>query len=310
LLAECYRGARTTPTKPYLNAIMDADLLPSFDVSSRAGAPQRTRGRLEVAFRRRAERTVVERLFQEGAAKGRLPRDHGRGCPDVALINLAGGLTGGDEMTTVLRWADGTRAGATTQAAEKIYRAQAGTVRVDTTLAVGTDAWAEWLPQETILFERGDLERRLTIDVAAGGRVLACEPLVLGRLAMGERLASARLVDRIEVRLGGELVWLDVTRLDPPLPPVLDAPELGGGARAFATVLYVGADAAARREAMRELAAELPVAAGVTVMGPVLLARLHDPEPLAMRRALVQLLQAMRARLGELPARLPRLWHT
>ena len=289
---------------------MDADLLPPADTSSRAAAPQRTSGRLEVSFRRRGERTVVERLYQEGAAKGRLPRDHGRGCPDVALINLAGGLTGGDEMTTVLRWGDGTRAGATTQAAEKIYRAQAGTVRIDTTLAVGKGAWAEWLPQETILFERGDLERRLVIDLAAGGRVLACEPLVLGRLAMGERLTAARLVDRIEIRLDGDLLWLDVTRLDPPLPPVLDAPELGGGARAFATVLYVGEDAAARRDTMRERVAELPVAAGVTVMGPVLLVRLHDREPLAMRRALVQLLVAMRAGLGDLPARLPRLWHT
>ncbi len=289
---------------------MDNETLPLETVTDGSAAPQRTSGRLDVAFRRRRGQTVLDRLYQEGAAKGRLPRDHGRGCPDLAIINLAGGLTGGDVMDTAITWGQGTVAGATTQAAEKIYRAEAGSVAVTTRLRVGPGAWAEWLPQETILFERSALDRRLCVEVAGGGRLLAVEPLVFGRLAMGETLARATLRDRIEVHVDGHLAWLDATRLEPPMDVALDAPFRGGGARALATVLYVAPEAEERSDVVRELARAQGVAAGVTCLGPVLLARLHDASPLALRRALVHFLTRLRARLGDLPPRLPRLWQS
>jgi len=288
---------------------MDAPAIDRFDPFVGEAPPQRTTGELEVVFRRRDGATVVERLYQDGAARARLPREDARGLRDVTLINLAGGLTGGDVFSQRLVWAAGAAAGATTQAAEKIYRAAADDVRIRTELAVGPGAWAEWLPQETILFEGAALDRRLRVDLQGDGRLLAVEPVVFGRLAMGERLRYARLTDRLDVRVDGRRVWLDVNRLVPPVDALLDRPALGGGARAVATVLYVGSDAAARLGELRAIVDAAPVTAAVGRLDAVVVARLVDPAPAALRRALVEVLERARATLGAWPPQLPRAWH-
>ena len=291
------------------NVITGAPVIDRFDSSVGQAPPQRTSGELEVVFRRRDGATVVERLYQEGAARARLPREDARGLRDVTLINLAGGLTGGDVFSQRLVWADGAAAGATTQAAERIYRAAAGSVTIRTELQVGRGAWAEWLPQETILFEGAALDRRLCVDVAGDGRLLAVEPIVFGRLAMGERVRYGRLTDRLDVRVDGRRVWLDVNRLVPPVDALLDRPALGDGARAVATLLYVGADAAARLVELRAIVAEAPVTAAVSRLDAVVVARLVAPAPAALRRALVEVLERARAALGAWPPQLPRAWH-
>ncbi len=288
---------------------MDTFTIAPFDPAVGDPAPQRTTGELEVVFRRRGGATVIERLYQDGAAKARSPRQRERGLRDVTLINLAGGLTGGDRVRHRLVWGRDTAAGATTQAAEKIYRAAAGAVRLDTELAVAPGAWAEWLPQETILFDGAVLERRLALDVAGDGRLLAVEPVVFGRLAMAEQVRRGRLVDRIEVRVDGHLVWLDVNRLVAPVDLRLDRPALGGGARALATILYVGPDAGTRLDELRAILADAPIDAAASRLGPVVVARLLDADPLALRRALVKVLERARAAFGGWPRRLPRLWH-
>jgi len=70
------------------------------------------------------------------------------------------------------------------------------------------------LPQETILFDRCSLERRLMVDMAVGAWFLGVEMLVFGRAAMGERVGVARLRDLIQIRRGGELLLHDAIRLD------------------------------------------------------------------------------------------------
>jgi urease accessory protein len=288
---------------------MDALPIAPFDHAVGDPAPQRTTADIEVVFRRRGEATVVERLYQDGAGKARLPREAARGIKDLTLINLAGGLTGGDVFRQRVVWEAGSQAGATTQAAEKIYRAAADDVRIRTELVVGPEAWAEWLPQETILFEGAALDRRLTVDVAGDGRLLAVEPLVFGRLAMGERLRHTHLRDRLDVRVDGRRVWFDVNRLTPPVEALLDRPALGDGARAMATLLYVAADAGERLADLRAIVDDAAVAAGVSRLGPVAVARLVAPDPAALRRALVGALGRARAEFGGWPACLPRAWH-
>ena len=88
-----------------------------------AGEPalQRTSGTLRLAFKRGPSDTVLDRLFQEGAARARMPRVTRREPPEAVLINTAGGLTGGDRFETEVRVGAGAHAVITTQASEKIY---------------------------------------------------------------------------------------------------------------------------------------------------------------------------------------------
>ena len=86
------------------------------------------RGELGVAWT--AGRTRVDRLYQEGAAKIRMPRTVGDPL-EAVLINTAGGLTGGDRLDWSIHVGDGASATVTTQTCEKVYRASSDIAKVD-----------------------------------------------------------------------------------------------------------------------------------------------------------------------------------
>ncbi len=268
----------------------------------------RAEGRLEVGFKALAGRTVLARLHQQGCAKARLPRPAAGLPPELVMINLAGGITGGDRITQVLDWAPGTHAVATTQAAEKIYRASrhSAPAELDNRLTVGARALAEWLPQTTILFDGARLRRRWRAELAADARLLAVEALQFGRTAMGETVRSGLIEDSWRIWRAGRLVFGDGLRLSGAIQATLDRPAVASGARALATVLYVGTDAP-------DLLA--PVRAGLddarygaaSRRGDLLVIRLIAADGAALQRLLEPCLMTLRAAAG-LPAGLPKQW--
>lgn len=175
---------------------------------------QRSAGRAAVAFRLGSGgRTVLADLHQSAPCRALLPLSED--LPTAVYATTCGGLTGGDHVRFDLRVEAGAAARATTQAAERVYRARVadGPARVGNTVHVGEGAYAEWLPQETILFDGARLARRTVFDLVADASVLACELRVLGRAAHGETFGQGFLADRIEVRRAGKLEWVDALRL-------------------------------------------------------------------------------------------------
>ena len=90
---------------------------------------QRTRGTAEVGL----AGGRLQRLFQQGSAKAIVLHPG----PEVVFLNTAGGVTGGDELDYRLR--TDASATATTQTAERAYRAAEDMARIDKVLPVG---WA------------------------------------------------------------------------------------------------------------------------------------------------------------------------
>ncbi|MGE0719376.1 MAG: urease accessory protein UreD, partial [Alphaproteobacteria bacterium] len=169
---------------------------------------------------------------------------------------------------------------------------------------------AEWLPQETILFDGARLRRKTEADVAPGGRLLALEMVVFGRIARGEAFRRGLLTDDWRIRVGGRLVWADALRLEEPMAPLFDAPAGLAGARAMATLVLVGGDGAAARDAVREVAEGAPdVRIGASVVGPVMVARFLGADARNLRSAVIGAVGAVRSRLAGLPHRLPELWY-
>src|SRR5262249_56092175 len=82
-----------------------------------------------------------------------------------------------------------------------------GPCAIDVAVGVEEGAALDWLPQETIVFEGARLRRRTVAEVAAGGALLACEMVVLGRAASGERFQSGLLFDSWAGRRARRLVW-------------------------------------------------------------------------------------------------------
>jgi urease accessory protein len=229
----------------------------------------------------------------------------------AVLLTTTGGLTGGDRTSVALRVAANARATLTTQAAEKLYRALPGAPAVECTvsLTVAAGGWAEWLAQETILFNGARLRRSFSADLAAGSRMLAVESIVFGRKAMGEELQVGMLHESWRIRRAGRLVWADAVRLDGDVAALRRAPFGFGDATACATLVYAGEDAGALVEPARAWLANAGHGAGVTLLGDMLIIRLLDADAPAMRSRIIGLAGLVRRLSAGLSGTLPRVWH-
>jgi len=275
-----------------------------------AGSPdalERSTGRVEIAFKRRGPVTTLASLYQAGCGKARLPRPGTAGHAEAVLINLAGGLTGGDRLDWQITWHEGAAATVSGQAAEKIYRAPGtSTAVIETRLDVAAEATAFWLPQETILFDRARLCRQNRFSVARGGRLLAVEAVIMGRRAMGETVTSGLFDESVEVRYADRLLLAERQRYRGSLAALLAHPAVGHGATVLVSLLYVGEAAGKRLGAVREALGETPAAA--TAPDPdLLLVRWLAPSPTGLRNHLVAALFALQRALG-LSRQLPRVW--
>jgi len=259
---------------------------------------QRARGEGRVMATVRDGKTEITSLYQEGCAKIRLPHTHSDALQAV-LMNTAGGLTGGDHINWSATANPGAKLVLTTPACERVYRSLGSDAVVDNHLLAHAGAHIDWLPQETILFEGGRLDRRLDVDLDEGATLTAVEAVLLGREAMGEAARGAKLRDNWRIRRKGRLIHAEATVLS------ADALERDGlslldGALAFATVLHIGPDAERKLEAVRAL---LPETGGASVIGERLTVRLLARSGIALRRSLSPII-ALLSSAGSVP----RLW--
>lgn len=186
-----------------------------------------------------------------------------------------------------------------------IYRALPGSdaALVRNRLHVAAGACLEWLPQETILFDRCAVDRRLDVELADDAWFLGVELLVFGRAAMGEQVLHARLRDAIRVRRGGRWLLHDAVRLEGEVDAALRRATIGGGARAVATLVHLAPGAEAALDAVRAAMAEAVDEAGASAWNGMLVARILAADAAALRRAVIVALQVLRA-----PRPLPRVW--
>jgi len=258
-------------------------------------------GRL--AVRRSAGRSRLARLYQEGAAKIRMPAVDADPF-EAVLINTAGGLTGGDRLAWQVEVDDGAAATVTTQACEKVYRSAGGRAEVSCSLGVGRDACLAWLPQETIVYREAALARRFEVDLAPGARLLMAEATVFGRLAMGESVDRGMFRDRWRVRRDGRLVHAEEFAVGPDIAATLARSAATGGATAMATVLLIDDDPGRHLDAVRAILGDAGGASAWSVGGSgKLLARLVAEDGYCLRRRLVPLLDLLNGKAG-----LPKTW--
>ncbi len=269
---------------------------------------QRMDGVARVAVVCRGGATVLADLYQRSPAKAMFPRIDGKDCREVVFLNTAGGIAGGDRLHFALTASDGAIITATTQTAERVYRALREPGRVTTQIEARGGATLEWLPQETIVFERGRLVRETVIHCDSTARVLAMDWLLLGRIASGETLLTAEIRDSWRVHRDGRLIWADSFRLEGDIASQVARPSLLAGCTALATILYAAADAEAHLDRARDDLAALPVRAGATFINGLLICRLAAGLASDLRRAVTTFLRTFRAELGGFPPGLPKVW--
>ncbi len=257
----------------------------------------RARGTLQVRAKCRDDQTVLADLRASGSLKALFPHGN-RKALDVVFLNTAGGMTGGDVFEVDAAADAGARLALTTQAAERIYGAvDPSPARLTTRLTAAPGARIDWLPQETIFFDRGALRRSLDVDLAGDAAFLMVEPLVFGRKTMGEIVSTASFADDVRVRRDGTLIFADAVRLSGDIHAQLQGTATAQGNIAMASVLYVAPDAEAHLKPLQEL---MPATGGVSLIRDgVLFARILAPDSYLLRQSLVPIMAHLRG--GPLP---------
>lgn len=262
-------------------------------------AANRARGRIALAVAWRAGRTRRTRVHEDGSLRIRFLNADADAL-EAVIVNTGGGMTGGDRFAVDVALEEGANLVVGTAAAEKIYRSTGVDGKVNVTLTVGANAKLAWLPQETILFDRARLKRRIEIDLADKASLLMVEAVVFGRAAMGEAMAEGLFADHWRLRRGGALIFAEATRLDGAIAAKLAAAASAKGGIAVATVLIAPGDAATTY-VVRELEAQFAGEVGISAWNGFALARLCAKDGAALRHDLILMLAALKTPV-------PRLW--
>jgi len=263
-------------------------------------AANRARGSVTFDVHQVEGLTRRRHLHESGSLRVRFPSPEAEGLSAV-FVNTAGGVAGGDRFDIEISTGEGSRLAVTTAAAEKIYRAAGPAARLDIALKLAAGSHLAWLPQETILFDRARLARRIEIDLAESASLLLCEIVVFGRAAMGERMQTGEFVDRWRMRRGGRLVFAETVRLEGDVGAKLARPAIAKGGVAVGTALIVPGDEPLI-ERIRELTKSFGGEVGLSAWNGFAMARFCAQDAARLRTD-------MAAVLGRATgSALPRLW--
>lgn len=279
-------------------------LATSNQLTPEAPVPQRSRGAGRLSVAAIDGGTRIGRLYQQGCAKLRIPADRGNGQLEAIMINTSGGMTGGDRMDWRFEAGSSTALTLTTQASEKIYRSSGGHAEAAIAVSAGRGARLAWLPQETILFDRSALRRRIEVDLGADAEALFVESLVVGRTAMGETIAGAlseiSFNDQWRVRREGRLQFAEAMSISGRPSDMLTRRAVTAGAAALATVLLVSPGAEGFLDRTRQL---IGASGGASFWNGNLLARIVAPNGYQLRKTLIPLIGCLS------PCRIvPKVW--
>jgi urease accessory protein len=269
------------------------------------------RGAVALTFAGAGEDTRLAELYQRAPLRVLFPREPAIGVATAVLLTTSGGIVGSDAAAISVDAGEGVRALVTTQAAEKIYRSLGADACIAVTLRVAANAWLEWMPQETILFDGSRLHRATTIELAPEARLLAGEMLVFGRIARGERFRCGHLRDTWRVSRAGRLLWHDALALEGDISSLIAARAGLGGAAAIATLLYAGDDDPERHlPFVRALIGADGIRAAATCVNGLLVVRALAEDARRLRDWLMRVWRSTRAHFAALPPVLPRVWLT
>src|SRR5476649_658590 len=280
---------------------MKDDVLKSTVATKRAGifAANRSIGGIKLSVDVRDGITRRKRVAEDGPLRVRFPTPQAADL-EAVIVNTAGGIAGGDRHALDISVQENAQLTVTTAAAEKVYRALGPAAEIEIKLNVAAGARLSWLPQETILFDRCRLSRRIDVELERHATLIMAEMVVFGRSAMGEAVDTGSFTDRWRARRDGRLLFAETVRLDGAVAEMLDEPAVARGGIAIATVLVVPADDAMVAR-VRAISGEFSGEVGISAWNGLAVARLCAKDGASLRHDLTCVLTS-------LGASLPRIW--
>jgi urease accessory protein len=129
-------------------------------------------------------------------------------CHSV-ILHTAGGIVGGDRLVQNIELEAHSQVLLTTAAASKVYRSEGERSEQVITIKLGENAYLEWFPQETVIFNQAIYQQDLRVELAKNAVFCGWEITRLGRTARGEQFLTGDWRSRIEIWQAGRPLWID-----------------------------------------------------------------------------------------------------
>ncbi len=240
---------------------------------------------------------IQKALYPEGASP----------CHAI-IVHPPGGIAGGDRLEVLIKSQRGSHGLVTTPSAAKWYGANAS-LEASQLIDIDLQGAFEWLPQETIVFNRARVRSDLDIRVGEHGAMLGWDHLIFGRHASGESFAEGHFRQSLKIQIDEQLIWHD--RLALVGDDALFASPIGLRGHYTCATLWAILPASqtfdeATVQSLREHSAQF----AWTLLHPRLLVGRLLAEPRELKFLLQEAWAQLRPVVLGLPAVAPRLWAT
>lgn len=275
-------------------------------------SPTAWQARLDLGFARRDTETILARRDHVGPLRiQKALYPEGRDLCHAIVLHPPAGIAGGDQLRIDIDVGDGAQALLTTPGAGKWYRSAGPWAEQIAHIKVGAGGTAEWLPQESIVFDAAQARMRTNVELAAGARYIGVETLCLGRRDSGESFARGQLQLATDIRLDGKPLWRERGRIEGG-SALLDSPIGLAGFTVCSTIVAAGAEVDADTLAACRGAAPTEAGArhGVTAMPQLFVGRYLGHSAEGARAWFVELWRALRPAFIGRDAAVPRIWNT
>jgi urease accessory protein len=166
------------------------------------------RGLLDLAFSRKAERTTLWFKHEGPLRIQKALYPEGPSSCHAVLIHPPGGIAAGDYLQIDIDVQPKAHAVVTTPAATKWYGSFHGG-KASQHVHMSVADRLEWLPAETIVFDRAQVQSQITVDLKQQGSMVGWDLLIFGRSGSHERFEQGQFEQTLDIQLCGETIWTD-----------------------------------------------------------------------------------------------------
>jgi urease accessory protein len=125
------------------------------------------------------------------------------------IVHPPGGIVGGDQLQVQVQVQSDAHAVLSSPGASKWYRANGRSSAQKLHFNIEDNACLEWLPQETIFYDKAEVKLDCSVQLGRNARYLGCEILCFGRRLSGEKFRLGQIRQKFEISQAGKLLWLE-----------------------------------------------------------------------------------------------------
>jgi len=268
---------------------------------------QNWHGKLNLVYNHHQGKTTVIQSKNQAPLKIQRPfYPEGQSICHSVILHTAGGIVGGDKLSSNIHLQPQAKALITTAAANKIYRSNGLQARQNIDIKIDNHACLEWLPQETIVFNSAIYRQDIRIELGTDASFIGWEITRFGRTARKEEFVEGEWRSHFEIWQNNQPLWIDRQYL-PGSEEIFHSPHALAGKPIVGTLVYLGQPVSP--EIVQQARTFSPSSShGVTRLENGLLCRYRGDSTTEVRNWFISVWQLLRMSFLNRSSCLPRVW--